>query len=91
MVNASDFQIDATEVRVKDYLAFLDAAVPLATQPDVCTWNVSFHPHDSSSPFGCTDFDLTQPNRPIGCVDWCDAAAFCAWRGKRLCGKRGGG
>jgi formylglycine-generating enzyme required for sulfatase activity len=24
-------------------------------------------------------------------VDWCDAFAYCAWAGKRLCGKIGGG
>ena len=24
-------------------------------------------------------------------VDWCDAYAFCAWAGKRLCGRIGGG
>jgi formylglycine-generating enzyme required for sulfatase activity len=24
-------------------------------------------------------------------VDWCDAKAYCAWAGKRLCGKIGGG
>lgn len=22
---------------------------------------------------------------PIRCIDWCDAVAFCAWAGKRLC------
>jgi formylglycine-generating enzyme required for sulfatase activity len=30
-------------------------------------------------------------NHPVGCIDWCDAVAYCAWRGKRLCGKLGGG
>jgi formylglycine-generating enzyme len=23
---------------------------------------------------------------PVGNVDWCDAAAFCAWAGKHICG-----
>ncbi|MBL8743487.1 MAG: SUMF1/EgtB/PvdO family nonheme iron enzyme, partial [Myxococcales bacterium] len=31
------------------------------------------------------------PEAPITCVDWCDAAAFCRWAGKRMCGRKGGG
>jgi hypothetical protein len=30
-------------------------------------------------------------NFPITNVDWCDAYAYCAGIGKRLCGKIGGG
>jgi hypothetical protein len=27
----------------------------------------------------------------MACADWCDARAYCAWAGKRLCGGIGGG
>ncbi|HKO49487.1 MAG TPA: SUMF1/EgtB/PvdO family nonheme iron enzyme [Polyangiaceae bacterium] len=26
-------------------------------------------------------------NVPVACVDWCDAAAYCKWEGKHLCGR----
>lgn len=28
---------------------------------------------------------------PIACVNWCNAYSYCAWAGKRLCGRVGGG
>src|SRR5262249_40663852 len=30
-------------------------------------------------------------DRPVHAVDWCDAFAYCAWAGKRLCGRIAGG
>lgn len=29
--------------------------------------------------------------KPITCIDYCDAVAYCAWAGGHLCGKIGGG
>ncbi len=28
-----------------------------------------------------------QSKRAVACVDWCDAAAYCKWEGKHLCGR----
>lgn len=36
-------------------------------------------------------YGLTHGEEPVNCVDWCDAVAFCLAKGKRLCGKVGGG
>ena len=29
-------------------------------------------------------------HHPIACVNWCNAYSYCAWAGKRLCGRVGG-
>ena len=82
--------IDHAEVRNSDYKAFLDANPSAPTgQIAACAFNTSYAPDTTG---GCNQYDPTnKPNIPIACVDWCDAAAFCKWDGKHLCGKVGGG
>ena len=46
-----------------------------------CEWNYTFQPSEPGA----------DPEHPVTHVDFCDAVAFCAWAGKRLCGKIGGG
>jgi sulfatase modifying factor 1 len=51
-------------------------------------------PGDIGSPSDCPQgaYDpLANPDRPMLCANWCKAKAYCAWAGKRLCGKIGGG
>ncbi len=77
--------IDSTEVTVGQYADFVkDRAGDASGQIPECAWNLYFAP-----PEGC-GFDaslLSEPlKHPQECVDWCDAAAFCKWAGKRLCG-----
>jgi formylglycine-generating enzyme required for sulfatase activity len=84
MINVGDFCIDSTEVTRDDYAEFRAAiGTTNAMQPASCSWNTSF---DAAAVNDSTTGDL-----PITGVDWCDAFAYCAWAGKRLCGRPAGG
>jgi sulfatase modifying factor 1 len=90
MVNVGSFCIDSSEVTNRQYKAFLqDPALTLAMQPEQCRGkNLSFFPEGMGGP----DLNVAaRADYPVVDVDWCDAAAFCDWAGKRLCGKLGGG
>lgn len=89
---SGDYCIDRTEVTSSQYKLFLD------TQPDAnamgppCDFKTTFVPRSSGNQ--CTPMHYSPgmlPNRPVACVDWCDAFAYCQWAGKHLCGKIGGG
>ena len=47
-------------------------------------------PFDAGCPPGVFLPEM-KPNQPVSCVSSCDAYAFCAWAGKRLCGGIDGG
>jgi formylglycine-generating enzyme required for sulfatase activity len=91
--DGSQYCIDRTEVTNGQYKLFLDANVPTGSQPSFCSWNSNFAPEKAG---GCATGALPYDPGPAGkdksvaCVDWCDAYAYCAWAGKRLCGKIGG-
>ena len=77
------FFVDATEVTVAQYGLFLAAkAGDVSGQSAVCSWNQSYY--DGPVPMDPDNFPQTS-------VDWCDAAAYCAWAGEHLCGHIGGG
>jgi hypothetical protein len=78
------FCIDSTEVTNSQYAEFLAAASPATfTQPAACaSWNNSFTP--PSFPYPAGEDDL-----PVVAVNFCDAWSYCAWAGKRLCGRVG--
>lgn len=75
-----DFCIDTTEVTRAQYDAWLDTKPSAASQQGACATNDSFEPSCDS-----------KPNQPVVCIDWCDAYAYCAAVGKRLCGRIGSG
>ncbi len=79
------FCIDTTEVTQGQYQQFLDSSPP--SQGGSCGWNSSFVPEGPL----CNISPKTRSDYPIVCVDSCDASAYCAWAGKRLCGRIGGG
>jgi formylglycine-generating enzyme required for sulfatase activity len=75
------FCVDAKEVTNKAYGAFVAAAEPPAAGSQIteCAWNATY-----AVTLGADDL-------PVGGLDWCDAYAYCAWAGKRLCGAVAGG
>jgi sulfatase modifying factor 1 len=83
MVDGGGFMIDATEVTNGQYAALLEVEFDAAVLPRGCEWKSNFEPAEWS-----TDLD---PEVPVVGVDWCDAAVFCAWTDKQLCGAVGGG
>jgi sulfatase modifying factor 1 len=85
MVSVGAFCVDSTEVTQAQYGQFVEAGVSAATQPTFCSWNTSYTPTGQWPP-SATTLDV-----PVTSVDWCDAYAYCAWAGKRMCGQIGGG
>lgn len=74
----NSFCIDSTEVTVADYKAFVAAAPDASASSQIaeCAWNTSYEPSA-----------VAADGTPQVGIDWCDAYAYCAWAGKRLCGK----
>jgi formylglycine-generating enzyme len=71
------YLIDSTEVTFGQYRAFVAAVGGDAgTQPKICAGNTALGPEQ-----------IGADGEPVAGVDWCDARAYCAWAGKRLCGK----
>ena len=92
MVNLGAFCIDSTEVTVAQYQQFVTAkAGNMSGQIAQCaSFNTSWV-NTVSTQCQTRMNPSTFPNHPAVCLDWCDAHAYCAWAGKRLCGAIGTG
>ncbi|MCA9593193.1 MAG: SUMF1/EgtB/PvdO family nonheme iron enzyme [Myxococcales bacterium] len=78
-VGDAPYCIDAVEVVRSAYRQFL-AATPAQPAVPGCWWNTSLVPN------GWSSGDHGDGALPATGVDWCDAAAFCQWKGRSLCG-----
>jgi Sulfatase-modifying factor enzyme 1 len=83
--NGTSFCIDATEVTQQAFDAWLSAAPDPSSQPSYCALNLAFEP-DLGACVGGSYTPAVTPDLPVTCVDWCDAFAYCASLGRRLCG-----
>jgi len=85
--------IDQKEVTVERYRRFL--AAPPADQANwdssYCAWKVRRSDPISDPKDECVaqilphDEQPFAPDKPMRCIDFCDAQAFCRWEGKELC------
>jgi hypothetical protein len=80
--------IDAHEV-TRDAYALFVAAGNKPAPPAACATNVV--DPDATCMANSEVCKTDCGSHPQVCVDWCDAYAYCAWKGQHLCGKIGGG
>jgi hypothetical protein len=94
--------IDSAEVSQQAFAQFL-AACPNGCaehRPDVCSFDHDFAPRTTEVTSGDKEnetncyHEVNSADRgadmPVVCIDWCAAYTYCAWRGKRLCGRLAG-
>jgi formylglycine-generating enzyme required for sulfatase activity len=87
--------VDRDETSVETYRDFLQEGAgsvdwARGALADHCDWKTGVSDPEAERDHPCTreiegensGFDAT---KPIRCVDWCDAVAFCDWSGLELC------
>ena len=91
------FCIDSTEVSSADYLAFVDAVSETdlkalgSSMPRVCKERFARAPDagplDVATALQKANVSSTG-TRAVTNIGWCQAHAYCAWAGKRMCGSQ---
>jgi formylglycine-generating enzyme len=99
--NGQTIFIDAREVTVAEYASWLAEGPAPALGGTRCAFNDSLVPLVPSPGGNAEDCETNgvdweadraqHPDWPVRCIDWCDAAEYCAQHDKRLCGRIGGG
>ena len=97
--DGTPFCIDNREAVYGEYKQFLAAkGSDFSGQPAECEWNNDYGPASIVYEWACPDcapidygppIDAADPYRAVQGLDFCDAWAYCAWSGKRLCGLQG--
>lgn len=90
--DGSCYWVDKTEVTVAQYRRFIaEHTDPVDWGSDQCAWKTALSNPEQDSTDTCRptivgEDDPFGDTKPIRCIDWCDANAFCHWAGKDLCG-----
>ena len=96
--DGATYCMDQREVTWGEYQAFSSKkGADTSGQPPECAWNTSYWPQywdpsdDTHVGYKCpAGTPYPADDAAANCVDFCDADAYCAWAGKRLCGRVGG-
>ncbi len=87
IIGGGIYCIDQVEVTYGEYDVFYSAnpTTAGAGQSPECQWNQGW------TPYGAWPYLPQNVDVPVTYVNWCQAQKYCAYSGKRLCGKIGGG